>query len=896
VKFNVLGPLEVDLGGQLVHPRGQVGRLLLSLLCRADRVVTIDRLAEDVWATETPPATARAAIHVHISKLRRLLGRVTTPAATIETEGTGYVLRLGSAEIDATTFRTELADGRALLDDGHPGRAFERLTAALSLWRGPALSGYECEPGMMAWAAELESLRHQAEEDRVAAAVACVDADAVTEARRLVDAEPLRERRWELLMLVLYRSGRQAEALRAYQEARAVLLDQVGIEPGRELQLLEHAILIQDPALDVDGTAAKRPAPPPRIPGALAPLVDRDEERRTLPPADAHDAAIGRYAAARLFEACVRAAVPGFSVADDADAVARICRRVDGLPLALELVAAWARVLGVAQIANELDQRLLPLVAAPGPGGDGRYVTMTATIDAAYQRLDPSERRVMRRLAPFTGGFDVAAVNAVAGDGGLLGLARLVETSLVEAAPEQGRYRMLEPIRQFALTAPDDTGAHVDAHAGHALFICELAEAADATQRGSGQKEALDRLDANLDNLRAALTWSIEHDPQLALRLVIALRWFWEVRGHWPEGVRWCDAALAAQPDDGRSALLAHAMVKRVEAGVTFAAMADNLPLAERAPAMARETAAPCVVANACMAVAIGLGWRGDDLDRAEALMAEAMATAVDEGDRAAEAWVARFQGLLLLRRGDAAGAYERQQWSLAIAEQVGDECGVGHGQVFLGRTAFLIGDLERARVNLAEGTRRCRELGSFTFVHGLLGLAQVEHAMGDLDHAEPRFREAVAVTERIGDLGCSAVAWRGLGSIARSRGDHDTALARLRRALVIFGRLEHTSDAAGALIDVAGLASAAGDHRRAARLVGAAIELDHGAGTPLAPADVDASAELLAEAGRMLGEIERDRWVAGGRRLTLDRALAEVLDPSLLRRPAASVRGPRAA
>jgi tetratricopeptide (TPR) repeat protein len=311
---------------------------------------------------------------------------------------------------------------------------------------------------------------------------------------------------------------------------------------------------------------------------------------------------------------------------------------------------------------------------------------------------------------------------------------------------------------------------------------------------------------------------------------------------------------------------------------------------------MAREAAAPCVVANACMALAIGLGWQGVDLDRAEALMDEAMRVALDEGDRAAEAWVLRFQGLLRLRRGDAAGAYELQQRSLAIAEQVGDECGSGHGQVFLGRTAFLLGDLDRARANLAEGTRRCREVGSFTFVHGLLGLAQVEHAMGDLDRAEPRFREAVAVTEQIGDLGCSGVAWRGLGSIAASRGDHDTALARLRRALVIFGRLAHTSDAAGALIDVAGLASAAGDHRRAARLVGAAVALDHGAGTPLAPADVAAGEALLAAAGEAIGRRERDRCVEAGRRLRLDSALAEVLDPSLLRAPATIARGPRAA
>ena len=577
MKFRVLGPLELELETGSFFDRGQLGRLLLSLLGAADRPVTIDRLVEDVWATESPPATARTAIHVHISKLRRMLDEPGDEPVRIDTEGAGYVLRLGSAELDATTFRLWLAEGRALLADGHAAQARERLNAALGLWRGPALAGHESEPNVAAWAVELDSLRHQAEEDLVAAAVAEGGADAVTEARRLVTAEPLRERRWELLMLALYRAGRQAEALRAYQEARAVLLDQVGIEPGRELQLMEHAILVQDPSLDGQPTPSMRP-PPPRIPGALAPLVDRDEERRLLhaqidasrvvtiwgspgvgktrlafhmaaevsdrfadgvwvvelasvedpslvatrvadalglkvadavdglaiealleqhlagrhvllvldnceqvlpacrdlvqrlcravaslhvlatsreplslsgevlhrlaplavPPSGVDVVELRDYPAVRLFEACVLSTSPGFDPVDNAEAVARICRRVDGLPLALELVAAWGRVLSVGQIADELDDRLLPLVAAPGPAGDGRYVTMTATIDAAYRRLKPGEQRLLRWLAPFVGGFDVDAVNSVAADDGVIQLARLVETSMVEATPERG--------------------------------------------------------------------------------------------------------------------------------------------------------------------------------------------------------------------------------------------------------------------------------------------------------------------------------------------------------------------------------------------------------------------------------------------------------------------------
>jgi predicted ATPase/DNA-binding SARP family transcriptional activator len=249
-QFRILGPLEVlvdgvplDLGG----PRHRI--LLATLLVYAGKVVSADRMIEALWG-ETPPASAASMLHVRVSELRKAL-RPAGEAADILTRGSGYVLRVDGDDIDAERFRRLVVTGRQVGSGGDHESASARLRDALSLWRGPALADVADRPFARAEIARLDALRVQALEDRVEADLAVGrHEELVVELTGLVNEQPLRERLHGQLMLALYRAGRQGEALEAFQAARTVLVERLGIEPGNELQRLQAAILRHDPALD----------------------------------------------------------------------------------------------------------------------------------------------------------------------------------------------------------------------------------------------------------------------------------------------------------------------------------------------------------------------------------------------------------------------------------------------------------------------------------------------------------------------------------------------------------------------------------------------------------------------------------------------------------------------
>ncbi|HEX5856591.1 MAG TPA: BTAD domain-containing putative transcriptional regulator [Microbacterium sp.] len=237
----------VRLGG------GKQRAVLALLLLNANRVVARERMIEQLWG-ELPPATAATALHGHISSLRKVLG-----PDVIATRPPGYVLETAIGELDLERFEWLLAEGRDALERGDPDRAAERLRAALELWRGEALSDIAFEPFVRTEAARLEDLRLDAVQDRIEADLTTGHGtELVGELERLVAAEPLRERFWAQLMLALYRSGRQADALDAYRRARQTLVSQLGIEPGPELRDLERRILAHDPTL---GRGPRMPVP-----------------------------------------------------------------------------------------------------------------------------------------------------------------------------------------------------------------------------------------------------------------------------------------------------------------------------------------------------------------------------------------------------------------------------------------------------------------------------------------------------------------------------------------------------------------------------------------------------------------------------------------------------------
>jgi DNA-binding SARP family transcriptional activator len=249
--FRILGPLEVKEGGGEVPLRGRKPRALLAvLLLHANEVVPSDRLIEELWAEDSPERAA-AALRVNVSRLRKAL-----PGDVVATKSPGYVIRLEPEQLDLHRFERLVEEGRSLLARDQAADASKRLGEALSLWRGPPLADFTYESFAQTAIARLEEMRLAAVELRIdAELVLGRHHELVAELEALVAKHPLRERLRSCLMTALYRSGRQAEALDAYQDARRALVDELGIDPSPPLQELERAILRQDPSLDVKATA-----------------------------------------------------------------------------------------------------------------------------------------------------------------------------------------------------------------------------------------------------------------------------------------------------------------------------------------------------------------------------------------------------------------------------------------------------------------------------------------------------------------------------------------------------------------------------------------------------------------------------------------------------------------
>ncbi|MDQ4131563.1 MAG: winged helix-turn-helix domain-containing protein, partial [Actinomycetota bacterium] len=248
MQFRVLGPLEVSVGGGPVPLGGPKQRAVLAhLLFRANQVVSVETLIEQVWGEE-PPERARNVIQTYVSHLRKALGR-----DRIQSHGPDYRLSLDPSELDATRFEELVRHAKKALPVD-PDVAVGTLDDALALWRGPALADFADQSSLLAEAARLEELRLEAQEARVEGLLAAgAQAQAIGELEPLLARHPWRESLWGLLMLALYREGRQAEALNAFQRAREILADELGIDPSPELTRLHGRILKQDPGLDLRG-------------------------------------------------------------------------------------------------------------------------------------------------------------------------------------------------------------------------------------------------------------------------------------------------------------------------------------------------------------------------------------------------------------------------------------------------------------------------------------------------------------------------------------------------------------------------------------------------------------------------------------------------------------------
>ena len=393
IEYRILGAVEALVDGVGVPLGGPRQRgVLVALLTRANAVVPASRVIDDLWEDDPPPSAANL-VQGYVSHLRKALGK-----AVIETRGAGYIMRIDADELDLSRFEGLAEAGSRALAAGRAREAVDRFGEALGLWRGPALADLAGEPFLQPVAARLEELRVLALERRIEADLGCGrHAEALADVRRLVGDHPFRERARWLEMLALYRSGRQAEALDAYRDARSRLVGELGIEPGPMLQELERAILRHDPAL------AGSDAEPLPASGALRSLLAASLTDDALP------GLVG--VAGPLAAEPGRELVVVGTVSDRRDlgaATARLHTKREEL-LGQGVVARVACFTSltpgadIARLASDYESDLLLVDAPSGLLEDGRLLTILAQAPCDVAVVVARAARAGCVLVPFTG-------------------------------------------------------------------------------------------------------------------------------------------------------------------------------------------------------------------------------------------------------------------------------------------------------------------------------------------------------------------------------------------------------------------------------------------------------------------------------------------------------------
>ncbi|WP_018655953.1 BTAD domain-containing putative transcriptional regulator [Actinomadura flavalba] len=605
-----------------------------------------------------------------------------------------------------------------------------------------------------------------------------------------------------------------------------------------------------------------------------------------VPPPGADAAALAASGAVALFNERARAADRSFAVTPD---VAVLCRRLDGIPLALELAATRVRALGTAGLVARLDDRFR-LLATGHRGAPPRHRTLHAMIDWSWELLDEPDRAVLARLAVFADGCTPEAAGQVCDGDVLDALVRLVDRSLVTRA-DGPRYRLLESVAAYALTRLDPA-AEAAARARHAAYYAGLAERTEL--RGPAQLDGLDLLDAEAANLRAASDAAVRAgDAATALRLALALAWYRLLRGRWTEARRTLAAALALPggPAADRAAAVAWATGYAGLQGDTadWAARRDAAldGLAAVTDPVARARAHWFVRYGGSEADAAGTGAAlgpltaecaaaGDDWSTAATLLlaslhAHAHADA-DALERAAQRAVHLFT-----RLGDRWGRVNAGQWLAAHAELTGDlgraarlqrdvlrlagELRLGAdaaaGEGWLGWICYQRADFAAARAAFARAAGHGAEQGDESArVLGELGLGLTGHRLGDLDAAETRLSDLLAgIPEDGAPPLYLPLVLVGLGQIAATRGETSRAVRLHTRALDAGRALDAPRDVAFAVEGLAAAVHGAGDSRRAARLLGAATETRVRAGLPRAPVERQDADRLTEDLRAALGD-----------------------------------------
>jgi non-specific serine/threonine protein kinase len=644
----------------------------------------------------------------------------------------------------------------------------------------------------------------------------------------------------------------------------------------------------------------------------------------TLPEDDTQPLGeLSRSEAVRLFVERAEAIRSGFELTDtNAAAVAAICWRLDGIPLALELAAARVGALSPEQIAERLDDRFV-LLTAGRRTAPPRQQTLRASLDWSHGLLTEAERTVFRRVAVFAGGFRFEAAEAVccvAADDWVSfdAFAGLIDRSLVQVDYRDGeaRYHLLETIRAYAWERLVEGGEVERIQRRHAEMYLALARRCEqGILQGIDQAKWLDQLELEHANLRAALAWSIRGDGEAGLRLVRSLTKFWQIRGHFTEGRRWLAAALAACP--GRTKLRASALVaasvlthaqgdppaeRRLleeslaisrdlgdkqqagEALLDLGRLARNgadhrqaRDLLEESLTLFRETGdlrrAGWVLHNLAI-----LATAQSDPERAKALFAESLAIARSLGDRSDIAWGLLFLGLHYLDSHDRDQAGPLVEQSLRTFQEIGDRQGAGWASRSLGRLALHDGKYPEAERLLRECLEQARALGEKKGVAwALIWQADLTRLQGNPSRAMPLLEESLGLMREIGDRSLVGLVLATLGAVARAAGSSERAKALSRESLREIRACGDQRAIAHCLWRAGTGALWDCDYVRGVRVIAAAEARPRFGRWRYAADDADAESSL-ASARSALGEEAFARAQGKGQAMTLEQAVAYAL------------------
>lgn len=766
---------------QVIPLRPKSFAVLRYLVERRGRLVSKQELLEGVW----PDTSVHdAALKVCVREIRAALGDDNDAPRFIETahrRGYRFIAKTTAGALTAylTSFigrEPELAEVKRLLRSarlltltGAGGTGKTRLAAQIA-----ADLIHEIEDGV--WWVELASLT---DPSLVPQAVAAALGVREQPGRALVKtlADHLRARRLALILdnceQVIVACARLAdELLRACPELKILATSREALNLGGEVTWLVPTLSAPDP-------------------------------NQSLPLDE-----LKKFEAARLFIERACAALPDLTLTtENAPAIAQICHRLDGLPLAIELAAARVKALTVEQIAARLDNcfRLLTegsRVELP------RHQTLRAAIDWSYDLLEENERVLLRRLSVFAGGFTLRAVEATCAGAGVESdeifdlLSRLIDKSLVVVAErsDEARYRLLETMRQYARDRLLESQETAAIKRRHASFYLGLAEEAEPKINTAERSAWLKRLESDQDNLRASLTTAAElREPETGLRMAGAIFWFWFHRGYWNEGRGWSRRALESPTATERTKARAKALFAD---GVLAWAQGDHgaaRARLEESAAIWRENEDRRGLAHTLHFLAMEMLAQNEHVT-ARSLAEESVAFFRKENDRFGLACSLASLGIAAQSQEDYTESKSYLEESVAVFREIGDDWGIALPLRNLGIVAIRQGDYNLAVARLKESLLALRELREKWFIsRSLETLAGAFAQRGDCHRAARLFGAAEMLRETVG---ASVLAFyradyeRGLAAL-RAQFDEETLVAEWAkgRAMTVEEALEYAMD-----------------------------------------------------------------------------------------------------